>query len=278
MTANRQKLLWQGLDLIQRRLWSPHDGRWPYEISHYTPLEAFKSIVRNRELWLTHQSDLGATESGEMRHANRIINAELNRRWLPKSIDRHNSNFWGLGSGWHHYCVCFCRSGARPYMWQFYAGNGNGCAIVFSFSGLVDRSHGGQEYWIGPMLYSHAAQSTMAARMLRRSWKLSKRVQIRSDEKDEFWGEVMIKLALGCGLRFKREKFSHELEVRLGSNKRDETEQFMCGGKRRIRVPIVASTVCRVIRGPDSVLSLVEVQDFLYLHGWNVPVVEASPY
>ncbi len=112
--------------------------------------------------------------------------------------------------------------------------------------------------------------------MLRHSRELSAKLQIRSDERDEFWGEVMFKIGLGCELRFKRQRFSAEFEVRLGSAKPDETENFTASGKRRRKLPIDLSTVCRVVRGPNAEPNLLEVKEYLKLHGWNVPVFEAQ--
>ncbi len=157
MTADRAKLVEERLREIQKQLWSSHDSNQPDEVSHYAPVDAFKSIVARGELWLTHQCDLGRDEPGEVRHANDVINAQLHRKWIPRSIDRHNHDFWGLGVAWHHNCACFCRAAEQSYMWRDYAGKGNGCAIVFSFSKLLDRCGGGLEYWPAPMLYSRAA-------------------------------------------------------------------------------------------------------------------------
>lgn len=269
VTDNREELVKGRMLLILRELWGSHDRDWPDAISHYMPLEAFKSIVANRELWLTHQCDLGATEEGEVHHANDIINAELQHKWLPKSIDRHNNDFWKLGTAWHHYCVCFCRSAEQPHMWRCYAGNGTGCAIVFSFSELVRLSAGGHAYWLAPMLYPRAEQSAMVVKMLRRNRKLFTSIRVPSNERDEFWREVVFRLGFGCGLRFKRERFSAEREVRLASAQTDAQQEFISAGKRRVRLPIDLATVRRVVRGPNSELSVAEIRDFLGLRGWK---------
>lgn len=79
-------------------------------------------------------------------------------------------------------------------MWEDYTLGGKGCAIVFSFSNLLDGCDGGQAYWLAPMLYDREAQISMVAQMLRRSRELATSIQIQSNEQDDFWGRVMFQL------------------------------------------------------------------------------------
>ena len=64
------------------------------------------------------------------------------------------------------------------------------------------------------MLYPHAEKSAMAVKMLRLSRGLATTIRIRSDERDNFWSEVVFRLGLGCGLR--------------GSNGRDSAPSLRC--------------------------------------------------
>jgi|SRR5271165_2700980 len=96
-------------------------------------------------------------------------------------------------------------------MWKDYANNGNGCAIGFDFDGLKHRSNGGQAYSIAPMLYERAKQSAMVAKLLRCGRSLSRCLQISSDERKAYWGDVIFEV-VKFGLSFKKESLSHERE------------------------------------------------------------------
>jgi hypothetical protein len=86
----------------------------------------------------------------------------------------------------------------------------------------------------------------------------------------------MFKLCLGCGLRFKRQAFYSECEVRVALARTTEREQFTANGKSRMKLPIDVSTVVRVVRGLNAEQSLSEIKTYLESCGWNVPVVDAE--
>jgi len=104
-------------------------------IYHYTSLDAFVSILKNKKLWLSGSQNLN--DHQEMEWGLGKIRDSLKRRRTPQN-DNHVNDLWKLLEAYipPYVCSFSMDGGDQLSQWRAYACDGTGVAIGFNLNSL----------------------------------------------------------------------------------------------------------------------------------------------
>jgi len=257
-------------------------------IYHYTDLNGFLNILKNRTLWLTNTNSMNDHQEIHWFKnllRKRLDEAELNEGLNPEQI-KILGQFWSslINPISNPHICCFSQCGDLLSQWRAYADDAQGISIGFSkdklnlskrFPVTTVSIHREDNVYIQDVIYDEKAQNEIINSVVDR---VIKRLKISSDFHQEI--SMLINECFGYSYIFKNPAFSEESEARIinlgfldNSNK-----WFGTVGKVNFRVSgdtlasyfnlsFDAGAVEEVIIGPKSKVNLDDIELFLRSNG-----------
>jgi hypothetical protein len=230
------------------------DASTPDEVTHYTSFAGLNGIIDRREMWCTDLREVD--DNRECDYGMNVIQSVITRKSVPQQFVQpvlRAKSLFGAKDRFTYFVSCFCSSGhEESRMWDRYAENGAGFAIVFDAKRLFAGADGGKAYAFEPVIYDEAIQVDKTGKVIDRAIQLQREGGMPASALERYWSKEVQFCLLVCGLRFKAPCWQYQREVRIAVAESDSLNCFVHAGKTRVAVPFKRPAVIRIARGPKS--------------------------
>lgn len=255
----------------------------PEILYHYCSVDAFKSIISNREIWLTdlsasndHQEGLWISQVLKY-YLENYPPKEFASDFVQDSIGRMDDLFETLRYDHNCFALCLSEKGDLLSQWRGYADDGMGFAIGFNRETLEDNLIHPFEHvgWVAlqKVLYGYNESELLAANYIE--------PQIQRGNMGVAWARSMAYHAY----RTKSPAFEEENEWRLASvlpdydidsEHQENYRKLQFRGRRNQLVPYIpisidleSEVISEVIIGPKNLSDEQAIKWFLKSHGFE---------